>query len=140
MLAYEDRIILFIDFLAFKEHIDRTASEPAFLQKVVDALQELREISMEEEVFGSQQMTHFSDSVVLSYRIEETSAVFWLLTQIELAVISMAGMGFLVRGAVTVGPVLHTKELLLGPAMVAAYKLESEVARYPRVVVDPSVI
>ncbi|NKM69384.1 hypothetical protein [Rhizobium laguerreae] len=140
MAGYENRLILFIDFLGFQEHVDRTVAEASFLDRLVEALAHLREVGMEQEVFPSQQMTHFSDSVVLSFRIEERSAVFWMLTQIRLAIIRLAGNGFLVRGAVTVGPLFHTPEALVGPAMVTAYHMESRVAVYPRVIIDPTII
>lgn len=139
-LRYENRLILFIDFLGFQEHIGRTITDERHLDRIAAALRALREVGMERELFESQQLTHFSDSVVVSFRIEETSAVFWLLNQIGMAVIEMAGSGFLVRGAVTVGPLVHTSDLLLGPAMVDAYRLESKVARFPRVIIDPKVI
>lgn len=138
--TYEDRLVLFIDFLGFKEHVERSAADPAFLGRIVHALRQLRKIGLEQEVFASQQMTHFSDSVVLSFRIDERSAVFWMLNQIVLAVISMAESGFLVRGAVTIGPLLHTPEVLIGPAMNEAYRLESTEARFPRVIIDPEVV
>lgn len=53
MPTYENRLILFIDFLAFKEHVDRTVSEPEFLDRLVDALDVLRQIKMEDEAFQS---------------------------------------------------------------------------------------
>jgi len=140
MTTYENRLVLFIDFLGFSEHVSRTVSEPAFLDVVMDAVKTLREVKMEHDVFRSQRMTHFSDSVVLSYRVKEPSAVFWLLWQLGLAVIELAGKGFLVRGGITVGQLHHTHEMVVGPALVEAYRLESKVARYPRVIVDPSVI
>lgn len=140
MPEYEDRLILFIDFLGFKDHVDHTVDNPSFLDRLVGALEALREVGMEQEVFQSQQMTHFSDSVALSFRIDERSAVFWMLTQIRLAIFNLAGEGFLVRGAVTAGSLYHTSEILVGPAMVRAYQLESQIAKFPRVLVDPAVI
>lgn len=140
MPEYEERLILFIDFLGFQEHVDRTVAEPHFLDRLVNALESLREVAMEQDVFASQQMTHFSDSVALSFRIDEESAVFWMLGQITLAILSLAGRGFLVRGAVTVGQLVHTPDVLVGPALVTAYQMESREAIYPRVIVDPTVI
>lgn len=141
--TYENRLILFIDFLGFSEMVERTVAQPASLDRIVKALRVLREIGAGQEdfqLFKTQQMTHFSDSVVVSFRVNEKSAVFWLLNEIALAVISLTGAGFLVRGAVTVGPLLHTPEVLIGPAMLEAYRLESKVAKSPRVLVTREVI
>jgi hypothetical protein len=48
--------------------------------------------------------------------------------------------GFLLRGGLTVGDLLHTTKHVVGPAMVAAYDLESRVAKYPRVIVDTKLL
>lgn len=47
--------------------------------------------------------------------------------------------GFLARGAMTYGPIYYEQEksLFFGPAMNIAYKLESECAKYPRMIIDP---
>jgi len=92
-----------------------------------------------EEVKSTQHVTQFSDSLVVSYRVDETSAVFWLLWTMAIAVLQVAHRGYLVRGGVTIGPLIHTKRHLVGPAMIKAYKMESEEAKYPRVIVDPAV-
>jgi hypothetical protein len=48
----------------------------------------------------------------------------------------------LVRGALTDGLAFHdpSNELLLGPALLKAYGLESQVAKYPRIIVDKKTI
>lgn len=48
--------------------------------------------------------------------------------------------GFLLRGGLTVGPLLHTKKHVVEPAMVEAYRLESKVAIYPRILIDEKVV
>lgn len=48
--------------------------------------------------------------------------------------------GYLVRGAVTFGALIHDKRYLLGPALVKAHLMESQEAIYPRVLIDPKVI
>jgi hypothetical protein len=66
--------------------------------------------------------------------------VFWTLDRIGMIVVELAERGFLVRGGLTVGPLHHTNELVMGPAMNRAYKLESKKAQRPRVIVDRSVL
>jgi hypothetical protein len=138
-LRYEQRLILFIDFLGFKEIVARTEHDPAALRRLVAALNDVGRIG-EGATFRSQRVTQFSDSVVLSYRVSEPSGVFWMLNTMALTVISLAGRGFLLRGAVTIGALHHTRCHVVGPAMVRAYEMESTEARHPRVIVDPAVI
>lgn len=137
--AYERRLILFIDFLGFKEVVHATERDPAALARLLAALDDIGRLG-EADVFGSQRVTQFSDSVVMSYRVTEQSGVFWMINAIALTIISLAERGFLLRGAVTIGDLHHTRQHVVGPAMVRAYEMESREARYPRVIVDPAVL
>jgi hypothetical protein len=136
---YERRLILFIDFLGFKEVVASTERDPAALTRLIAALDEIGRLG-EASIFPTQQVTQFSDSVVMSYRVTEESGVFWMLNAIALTVISLAERGFLLRGAVTIGDLYHSRSHVVGPAMVRAYEMESKIARYPRVIIDPAVI
>lgn len=136
---YEDRLILFIDFLGFKEVVGTTTSDPAALGRLIDALNEIGSMG-DMPAVESQRVTQFSDSVVLSYAINEESGAFWMINEIALTVISLVFRGYLLRGAVTIGPLYHEDRHVVGPAMVAAVEMESKIACFPRVIVDPAVI
>ena len=137
---YEQRLILFLDFLGFKASIAETESNPVKLGPLLRAIDAVGEILHSEIEGTTQQVTQFSDSIVVSYRIDEKSAVFDLISDLALAVIDVVSRGYLVRGAVTIGPLLHTRDHLVGPAMVRAYEMESQWADFPRVIIDPAVI
>lgn len=137
--AYEDRIILFIDFLAFKEIVDETESDREALRRLLHAMDALAEIGRDTSI-QSQRVSQFSDSIVVSYRIDEVSGVFWLLMEMAWAVIDLANRGYLLRGAVTFGPLFHSEHHVVGPAMVKAYLMESKQAKYPRVIIDPALL
>jgi hypothetical protein len=138
---YERRFILFLDFLGFRELVKRTAKEDDLLPHMVKAMDRVGEIGSDDaEFYRSQQITQFSDSIVVSYRVEESSAVFDLLNGIAFCVIDLVERGFLLSGGVAVGDVLHTRKHLVGPAMVAAYDLESKIANFPRIILDPQLL
>lgn len=136
---YEERLILFIDFLGFKEIVGKTASDPAALTRLIEALNDIGRMG-EHDAFASQRMTQFPDSVVLSYAANEESGSFWMIHEIALSVMMLAQRGYLLRGALTVGPLYHEDRHVIGPAMVRAVKMESKVACFPRVIVDQAVI
>jgi hypothetical protein len=52
--------------------------------------------------------------------------------------------GYLIRGAVTYGKYYGSRDLhgsaLFGPAIARAYEIETELANYPRIVIDPVLI
>ena len=138
---YERRIILFLDFLGFKEIVENTVTDDNRLQSLLKAIDQLYDIGKENaDLYKTRSITTFSDSVVLSYAIHEQSAVFYLLLDIAFAIIDLAIRGYLVRGAVTVGDLIHTSRYLVGPAMVSAYEMESKLAKAPRVLIDRKLI
>jgi hypothetical protein len=134
--AYEQRLILFLDFLAFKEIVAATEEDGEALVRLLSALDAVGEI-VGPDHSESQRITQFSDSLVLSYRFDEISAAFWMIDAIARTVILLADRGYLLRGAVTVGKLFHDERHIVGPAMVKAYELESKTACMPRVIVDP---
>lgn len=136
---YERRLILFLDFLGFREIVSQTASDSAALERLVSALNAIGRID-EDAVAESRKVTQFSDSVVVSYRVDEMSGVFWLLDAMAMTIIDLASRGYLLRGAVTVGDLYHDDRHVVGPAMVVAYEMESRQAIVPRVIIDPEVV
>jgi len=137
--VYEERLILFLDFLGFREIIQKSVDDASQLEAIVDAITAMASLADESDVRTTQKITQFSDSLVVSYRIDEPSAVFWLLNSISFIIINLAVRGFLVRGGVAVGKLYHTDDMILGPGMNRAYELESKHATYPRVIIDQSV-
>lgn len=139
--SYERRLVLFLDFLGFREHVKRTTKDIRFLSKIIRAINTVSELGNDDrDFYKSQRITQFSDCIVLSYRIDEEAAVFWMLFDIAVCILDIVGQGFLLRGAVTVGNLIHTRDYLIGPAIIEAYELESRVAKYPRVLIDKKVI
>ena len=44
------------------------------------------------------------------------------------------------RGSVVHGDLIHTDDVILGPALINAHNVESKSAVYPRIVIDPRVM
>lgn len=137
--TYEHRLILFLDFLGFREIVEETTDDREALVRLISALNAIGRID-EDAIAASRQVTQFSDSVVVSYRVDEMSGVFWLLDAMAMTIIELASRGYLLRGAVTVGDLYHDDRHVVGPAMVRAYEMESRDAIVPRVIIDPEVI
>lgn len=142
-MNYEKRIIAFIDLLGFKDLVAN-----ADCDRIKMALDILRDFTSDETDFGgkvikttkTREITQFSDSIVLSAAYNENSAVFDTIYDLQLTVSQLLHHGFLCRGGVTVGELVHTNQYLYGQAMVDAYLLESTKAKYPRIIVDDRLI
>lgn len=52
----------------------------------------------------------------------------------------LANKGFLTRGGVSIGKLIHNSEYIFGPALVEAYETESKKANFPRIIVNKDVI
>lgn len=135
--VYEKRLTLFIDFLGFKELVEKSVSDKKILNDLVRAIADATETAN----IGNKSdfhATQFSDCLVLSYRLK-ADALFEMFNKLSLILVRITARGYLIRGGLTYGDLLHTDNELMGPAMIRAYQLESQVAKWPRVILDPEV-
>lgn len=144
---YEYRICCFIDILGFKNHLDETLHDDGNdsikkieeIKSVIDLANSILK-EMDNGIFKSKMVTQFSDSIVLSFKIEEKSGVFDALINFLHVGFEFANKGFLTRGGIAVGKLIHTSKHIFGPALVEAYTLESRIANFPRIILHPDVL
>ncbi|MGY3610861.1 MULTISPECIES: hypothetical protein [unclassified Bradyrhizobium] len=77
----------------------------------------------------------FSDWIVISDRASDPGLERLLFAVTQLALDLLAN-GILSRGSIARGKLHHTDKVVLGPALVAAYQIESTIAVYSRIIVD----
>lgn len=145
--AYEDRFIAFVDVLGFGALVQESGKEGtdtgAIIKRISDAILWSRD-ELEDLLSGSSAFvfTQFSDSFVISTEASNEMRRFGL-SQFAFAVRAVIdcflGSEFVLRGGITRGQLIHTRELLFGPAMNRAYELESRVASVPRILFDPDI-
>ena len=135
---YEDRLVAFIDILGFKELVGDTATDVKKLRHLTAALKDLYDRIWLWEADGSYSsfaFTQFSDSIVIS-SLAGTADSFEMLQQLLLGLMELVdSYDILVRGGITRGLLIHDRVMVVGPAMVEAYNLESKVAKYPRIII-----
>ncbi len=165
---YEHRIVAFVDMLGISDRLLAKDSESfaRTIHAVASALTGRRptvffvlphirtgqEIEIQfDRPFGSgDRMTTVSDAIVMSFPAEERDnqfavgsrslpilrcldAVFWLQR-------GLLSLGIRTRGGICRGHILHSRNFVIGEAMVRAYRLESRVAVFPRAVLDEEII
>ncbi len=152
-MNYENRIVAFIDILGFSALLDETVGKNGIdnekrIDEVIRAYGMIRGIwDLDKRVGGqlvstssSKRVTIFSDTIVVTFRAEEPSEVFYTLLEIKWLIMRLLDHRILCRGAVSLGKLIHTDEYIFGPALVEAHLLESKAALYPRVILDRSVV
>jgi hypothetical protein len=92
-------------------------------------------------------ITTVSDAIVISLPISSSLSiagrakrVYKLLDQAYTVQRSLLLAGFRSRGAVCIGGLIHTSRFIVGEALVRAYRLESNEAIVPRVVIERDVV
>ena len=130
---YERRLVIFYDILGWRSHIGKAGNEPTRIGGLRRAI--LQHVRAGKSALGKHaRVTTFSDNVVIS--LPETEDTGLMITKLALMQLASSLGGFLMRGGVTIGDVIHDDECVFGPALNRAYHLESQVAQYPRIVVD----
>jgi hypothetical protein len=81
----------------------------------------------------------FSDNVVRSSPANWAGAVSVTFSMVTLA-LRLLAQGVFVRGGVALGQLCHDDSMVFGPALIEAYRIQQELARYPRIVLSPDVV
>lgn len=134
-------VVTFIDVLGFsqlgmKAFNDGMGDE--FLEQIHASLKNARSTITEQ--FPLAKVKVFTDNVVIGWPIHESGdgegelgTTFLNLAEYQF---SLALDGFFTRGGVSVGPHFMDEETVLGPELITAYNLESQVAVYPRIILS----
>jgi hypothetical protein len=133
-VSYGRRVVAFYDVLGWRSHIMRAgqkATDISLLRRLI--LKTARATRIEKGL--DLRVSTFSDNVVIS-QVPSTNTP-QLLMQLAIWQLGAAINGFLMRGGVTVGDLIHEDEAVFGPGLNRAYYLESKIAMYPRIVLDP---
>jgi hypothetical protein len=167
---YENRITFFIDILGFRNIISETENDNELAKGIFSVLDSMKAENITNEVFleineteeakkeleeikevqalfskaligeSSIQITHFSDSIVLSIGLENVNAMSLIEYVGRLIYRLWKDFKILIRGGVSVDKLVHIENgPLYGPAMVNAYDFETHLSVYPRIVLDDTV-
>ncbi len=149
--AYSQTLVSYIDILGFADLIKDSQTDTGGVGKIIRLLTTMKdEFSIggrvhrrpdgrTEKLFQS---FNFSDLIVRTTRIPPGADIGqyldWELFYLGEKQLSLAAEGHLVRGGISMGQLFvgEGNTILFGPALVRAYKLESEKAVYPRILVD----
>jgi hypothetical protein len=135
--AYERRVVIFYDVLGWRNHILAAGDDVAKIGKLRRLiLQHARNLPLRGNL--DIKVSTFSDNIVVSQSFDliKTPMLIQLMAIIQAGA---AVSGFLIRGGITIGDIIHDEECVFGPGLNRAYELESKIARFPRFVLDQQV-
>lgn len=151
VLDYETRIVLFLDFLGFKNKIkNSTVEEVIELYKIISDIFGINDEYF--EAFGSKSVSQFSDCLAISYNIKkDKESILMLIENIQRSHVALIMKDVLVRGAMCIDKLYHKYfplrngnnsklKIVFGEGIINAYKLESSVSQYPRTIVTDEVV
>jgi len=135
--AYEDKYVLFLDMLGFQALVDRTRGDEA-ARRTVHGIVDLFRTTLCPNPTIDLRFTQFSDCIVAS--AAPTREGLWELVRcIDTLMCNMLQHDILCRGGLSRGEIVHDDAFVYGPAMNAAYRLESRDADVPIVLLEPRV-
>jgi hypothetical protein len=141
-MEYDLRYCAFVDILGFSELIRRISSggmTPKALEQLLSIVH-APPSEYQVDLFEASDLRcqSISDAVCLSAACSEAGLAH-LVYSLDQLTMRLLEEGFFVRGAIVKGRLFHDDRMVFGEALVSAYRLESEVARYPRVMIERSV-
>jgi hypothetical protein len=148
--SYNKMVFAFLDLLGFSSLVTQSERDPAVISRIHRLLerakamatiprgQKFRVLKVDTAKFRSHV---FSDSVTMSYPYDSFDSFNAIIAWTEaVQYLFLTDEGLPVRGGIAFGDVYDEGAIVFGPAMVAAYRLENEKARWPRVLVSTSMI
>lgn len=140
---YRPCMLSYMDILGFKNLVER--SSPQQIKKILHRFRE--EAKPDEKPSHPIHFFNFSDTNIRATPLDEpeelkspSGLLFFELLNLAIIQIRLIDEGVLLRGSLTVGNLYFAENLIFGDALIRGYYLESEIAVYPRIAVDPELI
>lgn len=146
-LLFRKSFCAYIDILGFSEKIIK--NDLTFFNSYLTTLtEELKHIEYMHDLSGKEGMKSFelkifTDNFVFGhpwfdvYGESELGNIFEVLSHIQYTFVKSK---IFVRGAISVSDLYMDENIVLGPALIESYKLESEKAIYPRIILSNEVV
>ncbi|WP_211461579.1 hypothetical protein [Collimonas silvisoli] len=138
MVELKQHYVAFLDVLGFKEmvHSDMLGDNHLFLSKLFKCHQSAAQIFSDDPNCS---ITQFSDSIVVSKPYDAKSFT-WFATRVAQYQRLLLDEELLCRGGIAVNKHFSNGSFTFSAGLIAAYGVESQTARYPRVVISPEVM
>jgi len=144
-------IVAYIDLLGVAPRMKKSAvNQMESLNKLYNLYKGLIDVADEEKgikIYENIKFRIFSDNIIIAKELSSDKqererdilSLFFCVSSFAHSAIG-DGVGWLLRGGITIGDFFINDVIVWGSALLRAYELESTIANYPRIVIDTSVI
>ena len=132
--GYERRVIAFYDILGWTNKVGWAGDQPERIGLLNKVLFSFSTLSARENESGISNASIFSDNVIASQKCGYDTE--WFLIRVAFSQLLAARQNFWLRGGITIGDIVHDKDVVFGPGLNRAHEIEKDVAVEPRIVVD----
>ena len=145
-MDYEDRLIIYIDILGFTNFINYTSetrvNSSNKILRISNFLNLVKKFFTVNDITLSKtrQVTSFSDLIVVSINLNEIENIDLEIKEIFYLLLTSYLNGFLLRGSIVYGKLIHTENTLFGPGLINAYDRERTMAKFPRIIIDDVIV
>jgi hypothetical protein len=152
--TYKRALVILVDVLGFRELI-KTASADAIYKILKEKDRITIKLPRDLRVFGPsfrRQADYIFSDLIVGVRFLRTnvrpnevelaffSSIHEYIRLVGLQQFYLACKGVFVRGGITLGDIYTATGIIFGPALVRAYELESQMARWPVIIFDLNLI
>lgn len=134
---YSDRYCAFVDILGFRQLIGQLDNDETSFEALRALLTRIHRahsgsaLDVNSTDFRAQSI---SDAVAISTNVSASGLAEIFKSLIALT-LDLLVEGYFIRGAIVKAPLYHDDNMVVGKALVQAFHFESEVAKFPRIVV-----
>lgn len=136
----EFNLVAFIDILGFSAMVKSDLEAPKGSEKYLDRLYKIHKKTLELSANGINiNIVQFSDSIVLAtpYSPELVEEFIRVISRLQF---DLFCEGILTRGGVALGKHFYNDGFMYSLGLIEAYKIESTISRYPRVILSPDLL
>lgn len=138
---YEHRFCCFLDIMGFSGLINDLDRHQTTYQHIREILRRIHHPANDDDNFrlADLRAQSISDAIAIS-ALQTPLGLFQVVDSIQRLAIDLLIYGYFVRGALVAGQLYHDDNMVFGEALVRAYNLETQVVRYPRIMISSEVI
>lgn len=131
--------------MGFQNFIEDNCRNANTVKKTLDTLHSITKTGRKKGLWDlNLEVTSFSDLIIRSYAIQDEKSMASIikkeLNEIKHIQLELMKKDIVIRGGITIGDIFHSDKYVFGTGLVDAYKLESERAVNPRIVIDQRIM